>query len=141
MLAFGVVHFARNIIKKAVKKMRLIDADALTDSLDNLCDTVCQYSKAQRSVMCGACPLGGAFDVVEDAPTVEPIKVGDVCKECWRDGGNVIEVVRCKDCKHAEIRKLFGLDIPFCKAENNVEQAKRPSHYCGYGEKRDEGQS
>jgi len=80
--------------------MRLIDADALTDSLDNLCNTVCQYSKAQRSVMCGACPLGGAFDVVDDAPTVEPIRVGDVCKDCWRDGGNVVEVVRCEDCKH-----------------------------------------
>lgn len=52
--------------------MRLVDADALTDSLDSLCDTVCQYSKAQRSVMCGACPLGGAFDVVDNAPTITP---------------------------------------------------------------------
>ena len=59
----------------------------------------------------------------------------------YMKSAEVVEVVRCKDCKHAEIRKLFGSDIPFCKTENNVEQAKRPSHYCGYGEKRDEGQS
>lgn len=52
---------------------RLIDADALSKSLDKLCDRVCQYSKAQRDVMCGACPLGDAFSVVEDeAPTIIP---------------------------------------------------------------------
>ena len=49
----------------------LIDRDALSKSLDSLCDRVCQYSKAQRKVMCGACPLGDAFAVVEDdAPTI-----------------------------------------------------------------------
>ena len=49
----------------------LIDRDVLSKSLDKLCDRVCQYSKAQRRVMCGACPLGDAFAVVEDdAPTI-----------------------------------------------------------------------
>ena len=49
----------------------LIDRDALSKSLDALCDRVCQYSKAQRKVMCSACPLGDAFAVVEDdAPTI-----------------------------------------------------------------------
>ena len=49
----------------------LIDRDELTDALDRLCDRVCQYSKPQRAVMCGACPLGHAFTVVEDdAPVV-----------------------------------------------------------------------
>ena len=49
----------------------LIDRDALSESLKRLCDRVCQYSKAQRKVMCGACPLGDAFAVVEDdAPTI-----------------------------------------------------------------------
>lgn len=51
----------------------LVDRDALSKSLDRLCDRVCQYSKAQRKVMCGACPLGDAFAVVEDdAPTIIP---------------------------------------------------------------------
>lgn len=49
----------------------LIDRDALSKSLDDLCDRVCQYSKAQRKVMCSACPLGDAFAVVEDdAPAI-----------------------------------------------------------------------
>ena len=57
---------------------RLIDADALSKSLDRLCDRVCQYSKAQRKVMCGACPLGDAFAVVEDdVPTIIPEEEGE----------------------------------------------------------------
>lgn len=51
----------------------LIDRDALSKSLNRLCDRVCQYSKAQRKFMCSACPLGDAFTVVEDdAPIVIP---------------------------------------------------------------------
>ena len=51
----------------------LIDRDALSKSLNRLCDRVCQYSKAQRKFMCNACPLGDAFTVVEDdAPTIIP---------------------------------------------------------------------
>lgn len=54
----------------------LIDRDALIKSLDKLCDRVCQYSKAQRKVMCSACPLGHAFTVIEDdAPTIIPAEV------------------------------------------------------------------
>ena len=64
---------------------RLIDADELIGGLENLCDVVCQYSKKQREVMCGACPLGSAFDVVDDFPTVD-----------------AVPVVRCKDCKHRD---------------------------------------
>lgn len=48
-----------------------IEREALTNALDELCDRVCQYSKKQRHVMCGACPLGGAFDVVEAIPAAE----------------------------------------------------------------------
>ena len=56
----------------------LIDRDALSKSLNALCDRVCQYSKAQRKVMCGACPLGDAFAVVEDdAPTIIEAEEGE----------------------------------------------------------------
>lgn len=44
----------------------LIDRDIVVDRLNKLCDRVCVYSKAQRKVMCGACPLGDAFTVIED---------------------------------------------------------------------------
>ena len=57
---------------------RLGDVDALSKSLDRLCDRVCQYSKTQRKVMCGSCPLGHAFAVVEDdAPTIIPAEGGE----------------------------------------------------------------
>ena len=73
--------------------MRLIDADEFESYLIN------RY--------------GGndcADDIIDDLynqPTVKPIKVGDVCKECWRDGGNVVEVVRCKDCKYWVVDSIF----------------------------------
>ena len=48
-----------------------IERESLTNSLDELCDRVCQYSKKQRAVMCGACPLGHAFDLVDDLPAAD----------------------------------------------------------------------
>ena len=49
---------------------RLGELDKLIDRLDGLCELNCQYSKKQREVMCGACMLGLAFDVIDDAPTI-----------------------------------------------------------------------
>jgi len=43
-----------------------IKRDHVINALNKLCGRVCQYSKAQRKVMCGACPLGNAFTVIED---------------------------------------------------------------------------
>jgi len=51
--------------------MDLIDREEVIEALDVLCDRVCQYSKEQRAVMCGACPLGSAFDVIEEFPSAE----------------------------------------------------------------------
>ena len=93
--------------------MRLIDADALTDSLDNLCNMVCQYSIVQRIVMCGACPLGGAFDAIDNAPTVD-----------------AVEVVRCKDCKYADEYAMCGF----------VEWYNSKDDYCSRGERREDEQ-
>lgn len=53
--------------------MRAINADDLIERLDAVCDTSCPYSKKQRSVMCGSCMLGSAFDVVDDMPTLHKI--------------------------------------------------------------------
>jgi len=49
---------------------RLGELDKLIDRLNGLCELNCQYSKKQREVMCGACMLGLAFDVIDDAPTI-----------------------------------------------------------------------
>ena len=50
------------------------------DALDKHCDIVCQYSKKQRSVMCGACPLGTFFDVIENLPPSQQKII--YCKNC-----------------------------------------------------------
>lgn len=118
--------------------MRLIDADALTDSLDSLCDTVCQYSKVQRSVMCGACPLGGAFDVVDNAPTVSPDMAQVLAYECgkaerkrgkWEmrpDPDSEGEYGVCSECGHGADFGSFVQVYDFCpwcgadmRGENN----------------------
>ena len=75
-------------------KEDLISRQAAIEALDKLCDR-CEYSKKQRFVMCGACHLGSAFDVIEELPSVSVAeKVGHwvfteyrtwCCSEC---GGN-----------------------------------------------------
>jgi len=79
-----------------------IDREAAINALDALCDRACVYSKKQRAVMCGACALGGAFDVIEEllATDVAPVRHGRwewdehkgcyYCSECgsvspWKD--------------------------------------------------------
>ena len=52
----------------------LISRQAVNDALDRTCNLVCQYSKKQRYSMCGACPLGSAFDAITELPTIEPKK-------------------------------------------------------------------
>ena len=51
--------------------MAYIDRQAVNDALDKTCDLVCQYSKKQRYAMCGACPLGSAYDVIENVPSAD----------------------------------------------------------------------
>ena len=88
----------------------LIDRQAAIDALDALCDRECVYIKNLRSVMCGACRLGSAFDVIEQLPSAEPVRHGRWIKihpggiyECSECGGNVmtdhIDVYRfCHQC-------------------------------------------
>lgn len=45
-----------------------IDKSKLIDRLDELCNTICQYSKKQRAVMCGSCELGISFEVIDGFP-------------------------------------------------------------------------
>ena len=58
-----------------------IEREAAIEKLNKLCGRVCQYSKAQRKYMCGACPLGDAFTVIEDdipAADVRPVPAGGI---------------------------------------------------------------
>ena len=54
----------------------LISRQAVNDALDRTCNLVCQYSKKQRYSMCGACPLGSAFDALTEVPTIDTVKHG-----------------------------------------------------------------
>ena len=113
--------------------MRLIDADALCMHLSDWQFGSMTDGKhnAEYEV------INKVIDGIEKEPTVKPIKVGDVCKECWRDGGDVVEVVRCKDCKHV------GTDATCCLVCTREGMGLKPYHvyrndFCSYGERRSE---
>lgn len=75
---------------------RLIDADALCRHLSDW-----QFgSMTDGKHEIEYAVINKVIDGIEQEPTVKPIKVGDVCKDCWRESGNAVEVVRCEDCKH-----------------------------------------
>ena len=62
----------------------LISRQETLDALDLMCDLICPYSKKQRYVMCGACAMGHAFDVIRDQPSVQPdrsllSRIGEIC--------------------------------------------------------------
>ena len=61
--------------------MDLISRQAAIDALDALCDRECEYSKQQRSFMCGACRLGSAFDVIDELPSAQPEQRWIPCSE------------------------------------------------------------
>ena len=46
---------------------------------------------------------------------------------------DVVEVVRCKDCKHWENGKQYE---PYCNNVKNLFEEMKPDDYCSYGEKK-----
>lgn len=61
---------------------KCIDREKLIKRLEATCNIVCQYSKAQRFVMCGSCGLGSALEVLEDFPTAD---VAEVKRGRWEE--------------------------------------------------------
>ena len=95
-----------------------ISRDAVVDGLNKLCDRVCQYSKAQRYVMCSSCPLGDAFIVIEDdipAADVRPVLRGH-----WIDAyphiANDPRMI-CSVCGEEEMPLAKNRFCPNCGAE------------------------
>jgi len=74
-----------------------IEREATIEKLNRLCDRVCQYSKAQRKYMCGACPLGDAFTVIgDDIPSAD---VREVKRGKWvADGDGYHWTYNCSVC-------------------------------------------
>ena len=92
---------------------RLIDADAIIDfiDMDSTWDPL-ETCFSEKAVV----------DMLESAPTVD-----------------AVEVVRCKDCKHWNIRK--GNDptqLYFCNFNNLWSKPCRaPYDFCSYGERKE----
>lgn len=89
----------------------LISRQAAIDALDALCDRECEYSKQQRSFMCGACRLGSAFDVIDELPSAQP------------------EIIRCKDCKYRDADD-------FCTGRGYPNVLVPDDGFCDKGERR-----
>lgn len=95
-----------------------IDRETVIKSLEKLCDRVCQYSKAQRKVMCSSCPLGDAFTVIEDdipQADVRPVRRGrwvdeNIYKQTM-SGKTYDGFTYCSNCKHDF---SFGYRSKFC---------------------------
>jgi hypothetical protein len=81
------------------KALDTISRRETIDALDALCDRECEYSKKQRSVMCGACHLGSAFDVVEQLPSAQSDrdKAKRVLWTGWK--GHRDTRYKCPNCK------------------------------------------
>lgn len=117
-----------------------IEREAAIEKLNKLCDRVCKYSKAQRKYMCGACPLGDAFTVIEDdipAADVRPVVRGKWVKArgswCTPGGDPVWECSECGKGRHVYgiEHGSYGADVadgqwvacPNCGADMREESA------------------
>lgn len=132
-----------------------ISRQAAKEALDALCDRECEYSKKQRSVMCGACHLGTAFEVIEQLPSAqqEPCKDAVSRAEIIRlilerglycdtqadreTSAEIIrrlpsaqpEIIHCRDCRYenmGECEHKFGLLVA------------NDENYCSYAERKEE---
>lgn len=89
----------------------LISRQSVNDAMDRTCDLVCEYSKEQRYTMCGACPLGCAFDAVADVPSAQrkgkwimhiddlfPVESTKECSKCHHEQSLIIDDNFCPNC-------------------------------------------
>lgn len=84
-----------------------IGRETVIKSLEKLCDRVCQYSKAQRYVMCSSCPLGHAFTVIED--DIPPADVRPVVRGEWENMNDDLDFhFRCSRCGEETWQTVMG---------------------------------
>ena len=89
-----------------------ISRENAINALDELCDRVCQYSKKQRSVMCGACPLGSAFDTIEELPAAD---VRPVVRAHWDD----VDVSFIDSQNTVGLHAIASMFCPVCERYHN----------------------
>lgn len=61
---------------------------------------------------------------------------------CFKDKADVVEVVRCKDCRRWTPSKRYGRDLDDVKRYYGdcavTHRSEREDHYCSYGKRREE---
>jgi hypothetical protein len=101
----------------SVKRMRLIDADALITRLNSVLKTVNVVFPDNFDVGCLA-GVKSAIQMVKDAPSVD-----------------AVPVVRCKDCSNTDIAVCLPDGMFYC---NEWESTTRGHWYCCRGEEKEE---
>lgn len=102
---------------------RYIDADTLIQKIDGWRESIAEtYGINDEYVKV----LGDVLDIIEDAPTED-----------------VVEVVRCKDCKHWKdsdgiYRRGFDAES---KCPLNLKEVYEGTFYCGKAEMREENEN
>ena len=96
--------------------MRLIDADALMETLEKLQRNADKCIPVERGIWMG---FSYALTEIKGSPTVD-----------------AVPVVRCVDCKFGEKGKIFDSDCIWCGPDHN--QAKPMRFYCASGERKTE---
>lgn len=105
------------------KKVRLIDADALSEKIGKMKDEITHnrggYRYCNEDEKNEWDKLDGFDSLVCDAPTVD-----------------AVEVVRCKDCKHCCL-DLSGRENHLCmRKEIGFVVKRKADDFCSYGERR-----
>ena len=71
-----------------------VSREAVLKAFNDYCKPNCEYSKKQRNVMCGACKMGDAIEIVEEFPPVTPERP----KGEWKYTDEVHEIATCSKC-------------------------------------------
>ena len=109
-----------------------ISRKAAIEALDALCDRECEYSKKQRSVMCGACHLGSAFDVVEQLPSAQPERLTDDDFETIRIHLNAYKEKLCNQQRWGEAdeyQRIIDRFMAFASAQPEIIRCKDCKHH------------
>lgn len=100
-------------------KKEYIERGAL---IENAKRVYCADCNSYNGVRCRACGTGDMLDMIEDATAAD-----------------VVEVVRCKDCKHGQRNdsgQLRGRYI--CEYHQDYKPLFSPYHFCSNGERREQ---
>lgn len=95
---------------------KYIDADA---AIEQIRLTYCKDCNSYNGVRCRACEFDDAMSLIEDLPDAD-----------------VVEVVRCKDCKYLTEGKIADDTELFCIHSFGM-ISPAPDRYCSYGERRE----